>query len=91
MERRGWSRLVDVRQHGTHVRVYCRGGDEPGDTLDLCLAVLDDERLVVASTRIVPEIVGHWVQTHLPEEMRGRWLPAEARVELERRLSLRAP
>jgi hypothetical protein len=91
MERRGWSRLVDVRQHGTHVRVYSRGGDNPGDTLELCLAVLDDERLVVASTQIVPEVMARWVRSHVSEEARGRWLPASARVELERRLSLHAP
>lgn len=91
MERRGWTPLVDVRQDDTQVRVYCRGGDDEGDTLELCLAVLNDDQLVVASTRIVPDVVAQWVQAHLPEEARARWLPAEARVELERRLSLRAP
>jgi len=69
MEKRGWQRLVGVKD-GTHVvMVYVsKKARSPGD-LKVCFAVTDGEHLVIGSARAnlepLAKLAGEQVESHL--------------------------
>jgi hypothetical protein len=66
MGRRGWSRLVGVHDGHSTVLVYSNADPDPEGRIDLCLAVLDGDNLVVASTRVRAEKLRELVERHMP-------------------------
>lgn len=52
MRNRGWSRLVGVADHGETVLVYASDKIDSDNRLELCVAVIDGDELVVVSTRV---------------------------------------
>lgn len=52
MRPRGWSRLVGVVERNETVLVYTSDEPDSGDQVELCVAVLDGENLVVVSTKV---------------------------------------
>lgn len=78
MARRGWNRLVGVLGDAETVLVYASDDSDSGDRIDLCLAVIDGEELVIVSTRVDAGTLVELAGKHLPEGgLRGR--PARAR------------
>jgi hypothetical protein len=71
MRDRGWSRLVGVVDHGQTVLIYTADAGS-GNKMDLCLAVLDGQELVVASTRVDAEALAQLVEKHVPDDFRSR-------------------
>jgi len=51
MERSGWSRVVSVNDHDTTVLVYAPDMMRTTGTQRVCVAVIDGDRLIVASAR----------------------------------------
>lgn len=72
MQKRGWTRLVGVsgRAGAEAVLVYVSDDLDEGDPIDLCIAVVNDRELVIASTTIDPETLGELVERHTPEHVR---------------------
>ncbi len=51
MTRRGWDRMVGVRQEGNTVAVYVPKQDPGGDLVHACVLVINEDHLVVVSGR----------------------------------------
>lgn len=73
MARRGWSRLAGVFERDEAALVYV--SDEAGASgpIDLCLAVIDGEEMIVVSTRVDAATLADFARRHLPADgLRGR-------------------
>jgi len=72
MKRRGWTRLVGVseRNGAEAVLVYTSDDLDAGDPIDICVAVVNDRELVIASTTVDPETLGELVERHTPEQVK---------------------
>lgn len=72
MQKRGWTRLVGVseRAGAETVLVYVPEDIDEGDPIDICVAVVNDRELVVASTTVDPETLAELVQRHTPEDFK---------------------
>jgi len=66
MRARGWSRLVGVVDGRETVLVYTSDAGMSGDKLDICVAVLDGQELVVVSTRVDAAALAKLVEKHTP-------------------------
>lgn len=51
MQRNGWTRVVGVNDHDTTVLVYAPSVMRSSGTQRLCVAVIDDDKLIVVSAR----------------------------------------
>ncbi len=81
MRKRGWTRLVGVAENNETVLVYTSNDIDSGSRLDLCLAVLDGNKLIVVSTNVDASALADLAEMHMPK---GGW-----RGELKRqKLSL---
>ena len=71
MRERGWTRLVGVADGRQNVLVYTsdHGG---GDSVDLCVAVVDGKELVVVSTCVNAEALMELVQKHTPGDLKSK-------------------
>lgn len=71
MRSRGWTRLIGVAERkGEAVLVYVPEDLDDDEAIDLCVAVVNDKELVVASTTISPDQLSALVAKHAPEEFR---------------------
>ncbi len=71
MQKRGWSRLVGVVDGKQAVLVYVLQDMEEDEPIELCVAVVEDKQLVVASTTVDPEVLGEIVAHHTSKDMKG--------------------
>ena len=67
MSARGWSRLVGVFDHGETVLVYASDDLDSGDQVELCVAVVDGDDLVIVSTKIDAGKLVELAEKHLPQ------------------------
>jgi hypothetical protein len=67
MQRRGWSRLVGVTEDSETVMIYTSNDVDPGSGIELCLAVLDGNDLVVVSTKIDAGALADLAEAHMPK------------------------
>ncbi|MBI2510542.1 MAG: hypothetical protein HYV96_01070 [Opitutae bacterium] len=72
MHKRGWTRLVGVseRAGAEAVLIYVPDDLDEGDPIDICVAVVNDRELVIASTTVDPETLGELVERHTPEHIK---------------------
>lgn len=81
MQARGWSRLVGVLDRDETVLVYASDDLDAGGRLDLCLAVVDGDELVVVSTCVDADKLMELAGKHLPEGgWRGQMKHAKIRI-----------
>ncbi|HVZ64980.1 MAG TPA: hypothetical protein VG936_10450 [Lacunisphaera sp.] len=64
MARRGWTRLVGVHDHNDTVMIYVPEDAGSGDTMDVCLAVVNDGNMVVVSTSVEADALSELVARH---------------------------
>ena len=67
MQRRGWTRLVGVAENTVTVLVYTSNDIGSGNRVDLCLAVLDGNKLVVVSTNVDASALAELAEAHMPK------------------------
>ncbi len=66
MRERGWLRLVGVADEKSTVLVYGPQENEPGESMDICVAVVADKHLIVVSAKLdapaLEELIrkNHW-------------------------------
>ena len=75
MAKRGWSRLVGVINENDVVLIYVLTDMTDGDPIEVCLAVVNDEELVVASTQVDGLMLSEWLKQHTGRDSIGRSLP----------------
>ncbi|RXK56493.1 hypothetical protein ESB00_11690 [Oleiharenicola lentus] len=68
MQTRGWSRLVGVMERHETVLVYTSDELETGDKLEICVAVLNGDEMVVVSTKVDAGKLLELASKHLPAE-----------------------
>lgn len=67
MRRRGWTRMVGVTERNGAVLVYASDRLDEDDRLDLCIAVVDGDEMVIVSTRVDAARLMQLVERHMPE------------------------
>jgi len=72
MQQRGWSRLVGVADGKDNVLVYVSQDIVPNEPIDLCVAVVNGQELVVVSTTIDAAKLAALVAQHAGEDWKGR-------------------
>jgi hypothetical protein len=65
MKQRGWTRLVGVAQRNETVLVYVAEDFDEQEPLDLCVAVVNGNEMVVVSATIDGQAVGELVAKHV--------------------------
>jgi hypothetical protein len=70
MQRRGWTRLVGVADGKDTVLIYVPQDIAPDEPVDVCLAVVDDNELVVASTSVNAAALAELAAKHSPGEIK---------------------
>lgn len=71
MRRRGWSRLVSVIDEHDTVMIYS-ADRKSGDRIDLCLAVVNEQNLVVVSTAVDADALNHLVGRYAPDDFKSK-------------------
>ncbi|HEY8993443.1 MAG TPA: hypothetical protein VIM71_02060 [Lacunisphaera sp.] len=69
MNRRGWTRLVGVAEEDKTVLVYSSDEANADGRLDLCVAVVDRNQLVVVSTTVNADALLKLVELHAPKDV----------------------
>ena len=73
MSKRGWSRMVGVADHDETVLIYASDRIGSSGRIDLCLAVVDGNQLVVVSTNVDASVLAELAERHIPEGgLRGK-------------------
>jgi len=62
---RGWSRLVAVRNDESTVLVYSTDETPSGKSIRVCVAVCNQQQLVIASATVAPEALMDLIERHL--------------------------
>ena len=70
MARRGWTRMLCVRQRGQLVVAYTPATRGSARVVPVCLAVCKDDRVVVVSARLNTAGLAELAADHLPENIR---------------------
>jgi hypothetical protein len=72
MQERGWTRLggVSDRDGAEAVLVYTPEDIDDDDPIDICVAVVNDRELVIASTTVDPSTLGELVERHTPDHIK---------------------
>lgn len=68
MAKRGWTRLVGVAEREDTVLIYGPTRDTGDASMDICLAVVDANQLVVVSAQIEPEALMDLIARHMGDE-----------------------
>jgi hypothetical protein len=71
MQQRGWTRLVGVVDHKETVLIYVSDDMKEDGPVELCLAVVTDREMVVASTTVDAGVLGELVARHTGEDVKG--------------------
>jgi hypothetical protein len=77
MRNRGWSRLVGVAEEGQAVLVYASDEIDSSNRLEVCVAVVDDDNLVVVSTRVDADAIAKLAEMKMPP---GEWRTKLAKI-----------
>lgn len=73
MQKRGWSRLVGVAEHDETVLIYTSDDIGSSSCIDICLAVVDGNQLVVVSTNVDASVLAELAERHIPKDgLRGK-------------------
>jgi len=73
MRQRGWTRLVGVGEGDETVLVYTSDDIGSGSQIELCVAVVNDREMVVASTKVDAERLAELAMRHMPKDgLRGK-------------------
>ncbi len=72
MQKRGWTRLVGVADNKECVLIYVPKDLDEDGPVDLCLAVVNRQEMVVVSTTVDPAVLGELVARHTGEDVKGR-------------------
>lgn len=72
MKKRGWSRLVGVADQNETVLIYTPRDVDEDSPIHLCIAVVNGQQLVVASTRIDASALGELVARHTGDDVKAR-------------------
>ncbi len=73
MRQRGWSRLVAVADGDKTVLIYTSDDMGSGNRIDLCLAVVDGNEMVVVSTNVDATVLAELAERHMPkDELRAK-------------------
>jgi hypothetical protein len=73
MRKHGWSRLVGVAEDdGEMVLVYVPEVGGSGDTIDLCVAVVNGKQLVVVSTTVEAGALAQLVEKHAGRDLKRK-------------------
>jgi hypothetical protein len=73
MRKRGWSRLVGVAENEQTVLVYTSDDIGGGRRIDLCVAVVDGQQMVVVSTNVDASVLADLAERHIPKDgLRGQ-------------------
>jgi hypothetical protein len=67
MQKRGMTRVVGVTGHNEFVLVYVSEDADGGDRMDLCVAVVDDDDLVIVSSTVDAGALMKLAERHMPE------------------------
>lgn len=67
MNHRGWTRLVGVAENDQTVLVYTSEDIGSSSRLDLCVAVVDGNQMVVVSTNVDASALAELAERHIPE------------------------
>ena len=68
MQQRGWSRLVGVAENDETVLVYTSEDIGNSNRIDLCLAVVDGNEMVVVSTNVDASVLAELAERHIPKD-----------------------
>jgi len=68
MQKRGWSRLVGVAEGKETVLIYTSDDIGSGNRIDLCLAVVDGNQMVVVSTNVDAAVLAELAERHMPKD-----------------------
>ena len=71
MQKRGWTRLVGVADRKETVLVYVQDDLDEDEPVEICLAVVNGNEMVVASTTVDPEAIGELVARHTGKDVKG--------------------
>ncbi|SDS56755.1 hypothetical protein [Opitutus sp. GAS368] len=72
MQKRGWSRLVGVVDQKETVLVYVQNDLADDEPVEICVAVVKDKEMVVASTTVDATALGELVAQHTGTDVKGR-------------------
>lgn len=67
MLKRGWTRLVGVAEDNETVLIYTSEDIGSSNRIDLCLAVVNDNQMVVVSTNVDAAVLSELAEMHLPK------------------------
>ena len=70
MQKRGWSRLAGIVDHGNTVLIYVSDDLDAEDEIEICIAVVSGKEMVVASTRLDPARLAELVEKHAAGDLR---------------------
>ena len=73
MKKRGWERIVSVLQDDAVVAIYTPQSASSHDDLTLCVLVLSDDKLVVASARANPAPLLELIRNQMPRDQVFAW------------------
>jgi len=67
MKARGWTRLVGVSERNETVLIYTSDNMGSDSRMDLCLAVVDGDTMVIVSTNVDADSLAKLVEKHAPK------------------------
>lgn len=70
MQKRGWSRMVGVADHGDTVLVYAPDELDTDGPVELCVAVVNNRELVVVSATVDASVLGKLIEKKAGEDIR---------------------
>jgi hypothetical protein len=68
MKKRGWTRLVGVAENHETVLVYTAEDIGHSSRIDLCVAVVDGDKLIVVSTNVDASALADLAERHIPKD-----------------------
>lgn len=72
MRKRGWARIVGVADGDDVVLVYAPAADAAGDSMEVCVSVLNRRELVVVSATVDSAGLAELVQKHAGDSLNGK-------------------
>jgi hypothetical protein len=66
MQARGWTRLVGVHENNQTVLVYVADGMDTSGRMDLCVAVVEGDKLVIVSTNVDADALSKLAEMKMP-------------------------
>jgi hypothetical protein len=70
MQQRGWTRMVGVAEKKETVLIYVQDDRDEDEPFEICLAVVNDKEMVVASTTVDAEALGDLIARHTGDDVK---------------------